>query len=162
MHFLAVFFFQSQDGKTSVVITGTGFTGVTTVKFGNNNANSFTVDSDTQITAISPAGSAGKVDVTVATPYDISATSTSDQFTYQLAPTLDHYYYNNNNILEVYGRNFSALGGNVTAMIDNHSVEVSFISSTQLDISITPYPSSKTIVVTNGDCQFVSGEIGGV
>jgi len=68
-------------GSTSVTITGTGFTGATGVSFGSTAASSFTVDSDTQITAISPAGS-GTVDVTVTTPNGISATGAADQFTY--------------------------------------------------------------------------------
>jgi hypothetical protein len=41
-------------GGTSVIITGRHFTGATAVMFGANPATSFTVDSDTQITAISP------------------------------------------------------------------------------------------------------------
>jgi uncharacterized membrane protein len=40
-----------------------------------------TVDSDTQITAISPAGT-GTVDITVTTPAGTSAVSQDDQFTY--------------------------------------------------------------------------------
>ena len=51
-------------GGTSVVITGTGFTGATAVKFGSTVASSYTVNSATQITATSPAGSAGTVDIT--------------------------------------------------------------------------------------------------
>jgi hypothetical protein len=39
------------------------------------------VDSDTQITATSPAGT-GTVDVTVTTPAGTSPTTTTDQFTY--------------------------------------------------------------------------------
>jgi uncharacterized repeat protein (TIGR03803 family) len=41
---------------TSVVITGNSFTGATEVAFGCGKKASFTVDSDTQITAIVPAG----------------------------------------------------------------------------------------------------------
>lgn len=48
------------NGET-VVITGTGFTGVTVVKFGNVNATSFVVNSDTQITAVVGAGASGDV-----------------------------------------------------------------------------------------------------
>ncbi len=45
-------------GGTSVTITGTGLTGATDVSFGATAAASFTVDSDTQITATSPAHAA--------------------------------------------------------------------------------------------------------
>ncbi|MCM0059334.1 MAG: gliding motility-associated C-terminal domain-containing protein [Algoriphagus sp.] len=48
------------NGET-VVITGTGFTGVTVVKFGNVNATSFVVNSDTQITAVVGAAQSGDV-----------------------------------------------------------------------------------------------------
>ncbi len=75
-------------GSTSVVITGTNFTGASAVKFGSTNASSFTVNSATQITASSPAGSAGAVDITVITAGGTSATSASDQFTYVGAPTV--------------------------------------------------------------------------
>jgi len=51
-------------GGTSVIITGACFTGATGVLFGTTAATSFTVDSDTQITAVSPAGT-GVQDVTV-------------------------------------------------------------------------------------------------
>ncbi len=47
----------------SVTITGTGFTGATTVKFGTSLA-VFTVDSDTQITATVPIAGSGAVSVT--------------------------------------------------------------------------------------------------
>jgi hypothetical protein len=40
-------------GGTTVTITGRNFTGATAVRFGATNA-TFTVDSDTQITAVSP------------------------------------------------------------------------------------------------------------
>jgi hypothetical protein len=72
----------STAGGTSVVITGTAFTGASSVKFGTNNATTYTVNSDTQITATSPAGSAGTVDVTVTTSHGTSAIVYEDQFTY--------------------------------------------------------------------------------
>jgi|GEM_PF-2004805 len=74
-------------GGTSVVITGTNFTGATAVKFGANNATGYTVNSATQITATAPAGTS-TVDVTVTTPGGTSATSAADQFTYVPAPTV--------------------------------------------------------------------------
>jgi hypothetical protein len=71
-------------GGTSVVITGTNFTGATAVKFGATNAASFVVNSAIQITATSPAGS-GTVDITVTTPSGTSSTGAGDQFTYTVA-----------------------------------------------------------------------------
>jgi len=74
-------------GGTTVTITGTNLTGATTVKFGATNATSFTVNSATQITAISPAGT-GTVDVTVTTAGGTSGTVALDQYTYVAAPTV--------------------------------------------------------------------------
>jgi hypothetical protein len=68
-------------GGTPVTITGTHFTGATSVSFGKADAASFTVDKDDQITATSPAG-CGIIDVTVTTPNGTSPTSSADRFTY--------------------------------------------------------------------------------
>jgi hypothetical protein len=54
-------------GGTSVTITGTFFTGATSVTFGGAAATNVTVNSDTQITAKTPAHAAGFVDVAVTT-----------------------------------------------------------------------------------------------
>jgi hypothetical protein len=66
---------------TTVTITGTGFTGASAVHFGATSAESFTVNSDTSITAVSPREK-GTVDVTVTTPAGTSPTSAADQFTF--------------------------------------------------------------------------------
>jgi hypothetical protein len=79
----------STDGGTTVTISGSGFAGASSVMFGTNSATVFTVVSDTQITADSPARSAGTVDVTVTTLGGTSATSSADQFTYQMEVTLN-------------------------------------------------------------------------
>lgn len=57
------------SGGSSVIITGSGFTGASSVKFGTTNAASFVVNSDTQITAVTPAltASATPVNVSVGT-----------------------------------------------------------------------------------------------
>ena len=68
-------------GGESVVVTGSGFTGATAVDFGTGAATSFTVDSDTQITAVAPASAAGQVDVTVTSPLGTSAVTAADAFT---------------------------------------------------------------------------------
>jgi hypothetical protein len=70
-------------GGTTVTITGTEFLGATAVKFGTTPASSFTINSDTQITATAPAGTLGAVvDVTVTTPAGTSATGPADKYTY--------------------------------------------------------------------------------
>jgi len=64
-------------GNTPVTITGTGFTGATTVTFGGTAATSFSVGSDTSITAITPAHAAGAVNVVITTPGGGTATGTN-------------------------------------------------------------------------------------
>ncbi|MFD6334919.1 IPT/TIG domain-containing protein [Streptomyces niveus] len=70
-------------GGTSVTLTGTGFTGATSVTFAGLPATSFTVNSATQITAVTPAGGAGAAVVTVTTP---GGTSAPDAFFFYAAP----------------------------------------------------------------------------
>ncbi len=70
------------EGGTTVVISGTGFSGATAASFGAAPAAGYSVDSDTQITATSPAGT-GTVDVTVTTAGGTSTLSTADRFDYQ-------------------------------------------------------------------------------
>ena len=69
-------------GGTTVTITGARFTGALLVYFGTAPAPSFTVDSDSQITATSPAHGSGPVDVRVTILYGTSAVSSSDHFTF--------------------------------------------------------------------------------
>ncbi|MCL5770489.1 MAG: IPT/TIG domain-containing protein, partial [Planctomycetes bacterium] len=76
----------SPAGGTSVTVTGTNLIGATAMDFGSSSA-TFTVNSSTQITATSPAGS-GTVDITVTTPGGTSATSSADRFTYTTSGTL--------------------------------------------------------------------------
>ena len=76
-----------ETGSTSVVISGSNFTGATTVTFGSTNATRFTVDSATQITALSPSGT-GSVDIKVGTPGGLSATAIFGSFSYVALPTI--------------------------------------------------------------------------
>ncbi|MBF6356046.1 IPT/TIG domain-containing protein [Nocardia higoensis] len=73
-----------ETGGTVVTLTGTGFTGASAVSFGATPATSFTVVSDTQITAVAPAGT-GIAQVTVTT---VGGTSSGVPFTYVAAPVL--------------------------------------------------------------------------
>jgi hypothetical protein len=65
----------------STTISGSGFAGANIVKFGTVPATSFTVVSDSQITAVIPQGT-GRVDVTVTSPGGTSAINPADQFVY--------------------------------------------------------------------------------
>ncbi len=78
-------------GGTTVVITGTGFLGLSgagAVTFGGINATSYTVDSATKITATTPAHAAGSVRVKVTSAYGVSANTAADDFTYVGAPAI--------------------------------------------------------------------------
>ncbi|MFE3548019.1 beta strand repeat-containing protein [Streptomyces kronopolitis] len=74
----------SSAGGTAVTLTGSGLTNASAVRFGSTPATSFTVVSDTVITAVAPPGS-GTVQVTVTTP---GGTSNGLSYTYVVAPTL--------------------------------------------------------------------------
>ena len=70
----------SAAGGTSVTITGTGFTGATSVTFGSGAATSVTVVNDTTLTCATPAGQVGPVSVLVTTPGGTNVSNTL--FTY--------------------------------------------------------------------------------
>lgn len=73
----------SLRGKTTVTITGTDFTGASTVSFGATPASGFAVDSESQITAVSPAGKVGATDIAVTTVAGTTAAVPADKFTYK-------------------------------------------------------------------------------
>jgi hypothetical protein len=73
-------------GHTTVVITGTEFIGVTAVAFGEATA-SFTVNSTTMITAVSPPGASGTTDVAVTAAGGTTAKVSADHFKYR--PTVE-------------------------------------------------------------------------
>ncbi len=69
-------------GGTTVTINGSGFTGATVVVFGTVGATSFTVVSDTKITAVSPAEAAGEHNIQVTTSGGTSVKVAADEFTF--------------------------------------------------------------------------------
>ncbi len=70
---------------TSVVITGLNFTNASAVAFNGSAAQSFTVDSDTQITAVVAAGTTSGT-LSVTTP--VGTATSSSSFTFFLPPTI--------------------------------------------------------------------------
>ena len=70
-------------GGTTVTITGTGFTGATQVKFGAAEGTIVSVNSNTSMTVVSPAGTKGTVNVTVTSLGGESTITSKDRFKYK-------------------------------------------------------------------------------
>jgi hypothetical protein len=87
--------FGPAAGGTTVTISGAGFTGATSVLFGSTPAASYTVDSDSVITAVAPAGTDGNVDIWVQAPFSESPATALDQYTYVGAPPTVTSLFNN-------------------------------------------------------------------
>jgi hypothetical protein len=68
-------------GGTDVTVTGNNLENATAVDFGPGNPGVITADSDTSITATSPAGT-GTVDITVTTPSGTSMPVPADQYSF--------------------------------------------------------------------------------
>jgi hypothetical protein len=69
-------------GVEIVIVTGYGFTGATAVTVGGTAATDWQVDSNTQVTLITPAKAAGVHNVIVTTPAGASATGAQTAYTY--------------------------------------------------------------------------------
>ena len=76
----------SAGAGVTVVITGTNFTGAGTVTFGNTAAQSFTVNSATQITAVVGSGATGAISISTASGTGTSSSS----FTFLLPPAISN------------------------------------------------------------------------
>ena len=76
-----------EAGGIEVTIEGSGFTGVTAVRFGTVEATSFKLESDATIVAVSPAGT-GTANITVQSGGGTSNTVGADLFTYDPIPTV--------------------------------------------------------------------------
>ncbi|MBF6340968.1 IPT/TIG domain-containing protein [Nocardia abscessus] len=107
------------SGGNSVVITGTGFTGPTTVRFGGT-ATTFTLDSATQITAIAPPGT-GAVDITVA---NAGGTSNGFPYTYVVAVPV---------IASIFPNSGPATGGTLVVLVGT-----GFSGATAVNFGATP------------------------
>ena len=70
------------QGGSTVTITGTSFLGTTAVVFGDTAAASFSILSNTQISAVSPAHAVGFVDIRITNAYGTSAIVGADQYNF--------------------------------------------------------------------------------
>lgn len=128
-------------GGTSVVITGTGFTGVTAVTFGGTAATSFTVNSNTQITAVAPARTAGTVDIVVTSPQGSSANTTADNYTYGSAPVITSISPSSGptaggTLITITGSGFT---GATAVQFDGTNVTPTVVSDTQITVTSPPH-----------------------
>ena len=137
----------STSGGTSVTITGTSFIGVEAVDFGATAATNVTVVNDTQITCTSPAGTAGPVNVIVTTALGASATSSSDEFNYDVVP---------GGFLVTNTSNNPATSGSLPwavaqANADTSNAEITFDSS--IFTSATTITPASTLTLSNTGCS---------
>ena len=136
-------------GGTAVTITGTNFSAGATVTFGSAAASNVVVVSGTQITATTPAGSAGAVTVTVTEPGALSG-SLTNAFTYIGVPTVSSVSPNNGpaaggTAVTIAGTNFAA-GATVTFGAAAAS-NIVVVSGTQITAT-TPANAAGAVTVT--------------
>src|SRR5208282_1646272 len=135
-------------GGTAVTITGTNFATGATVTFGGTAATNIVVVSGTQITATTPAGSAGAVTVTVTV--NGQSGSLANGFTYVVPPTVSSVSLNSGSTLggtavTITGTNFAA-GATVT-FGGTAATNVVVVSSTSITAT-TPAGSAGAVTVT--------------
>jgi alpha-tubulin suppressor-like RCC1 family protein len=140
------------SAETPVTITGTGFAGATAVDFGSRPAASFSVESNTEITAVAPPGT-GTVDVSVTTAQGTSLPSVSDRFSYAGSPSIARVQRDTGSAaggvhIEIEGDNL----GNVTA-VDFGGHPAAHFSTTVNSIEVEGVPPGEPgivdITVTN-------------
>ncbi len=136
---------------TVVTITGTGFTGVSgaaSVRFGATNAASYTVNSDTQITATVAAGSTGQVRIIAPGGTVFSATN----FTYTTpppAPTMTNVSTDigtTGTVVVITGTNFARGVTNVT--FGGVAGTIISTSGTQIQVAVGAGNSGNIVVTT--------------
>jgi hypothetical protein len=131
------------SGGSTVYISGSGFAGASTVNFGTAGA-VFKVNDDHLISATSPAGSVGQVDITVVAAAGTSPITVNDHFTYTSsspppAPS----------VTAVSPSSGSAAGGSTTVYVTG----VNFSGATAVDFG----PNSATFSVADDNLIFVTG-----
>jgi hypothetical protein len=142
-------------GGTNVVITGFGFTGATNVTF-DGVAATFTVTSNSQITATTPAHAAGLVDVVVSTGTDVFTLPAAFRYM-DPPPTISNITptagpSTGNTAVTINGSGF--LPGVEVFIGGAEAVNVNIVSSTQLTAVTAPnIPGLSDVVVKNSDGQ---------
>ncbi len=138
-------------GGTSVNISGSGFTAATAVLFGNVPAASYTVNSDSSITAVAPPQYAGTVDVKVVTYSGDSASTSDAQFSYTSAssPTVTNLDVSSGSTAG--GTTVTLTGSNFTGAfaVSFGSVPAAFTFNSDTSITaVAPSQSTSPVYVT--------------
>ena len=137
----------STAGGTSVTINGTYFANTSAVLFGTTTA-VFTVNSDQQITATSPAGS-GTVDITVATPSGMSAPGVNDRFTYSSGGGFGGTTTatDNGTPVEVNGKSYTAGTLKTTTGSDGNTTSTVTVDSGKLNLVLSSQESGAVVTI---------------
>jgi hypothetical protein len=139
--------FSPQAGTTGtqVVIEGASFTGATAVTFGGTAAQSFSVDSDTEIVAHVAAGTfTGRVVVTTS---EGTATSSHD-FTIYAPPTITRLSPTGGGVHATVTVTGTNLSGATSVRLNGTSVAFNVVSATTLTFTVPAAAATGTVSVT--------------
>ena len=147
-------------GGTAVTITGSNFAAGVTVAFGGVAATNVAVLSATEITATSPAGTAGATAVTVTNPGGQSG-SLPSAFTYIASPTVSSVAPNNGptaggTAVTIAGTNF--LAGATVIFGGTVATNVVVVSGAQITAT-TPTAGAGAVTVTVANSNGLSGSL---
>lgn len=124
---------------TEITITGYNFSGVTQVRFGDTDAESFTLRSPTEIMAKVAKGSSGELSVTT-----LSGTRSKPGFTYGIAPRITSFSPQNGpsgTEVSITGLNFDPVPGNNIVFFGDVPAKV--INATALELVVEAPKGSK-------------------
>lgn len=137
---------------SEITISGTDFTGVTSVWFGNTKASSYNVISSTKIVAIVGNGSSGNVSVTTAGGTAFAS------FTFYNKPTITKIspdVASNGNIVTITGSNF--IGATIVRFGGVNAASFTTISSTMITAKVGNGASGDVEVITSGGTATIAG-----
>ncbi len=140
---------------TIITISGSNFTGATSVSFGGTAATSFSVDSDVSISATVSSGSSGVVSVT-----SPGGTATSSGFVFNPAPTITSFTPTANSsgaIVTITGTNFT--GATSVTFGGTPAASFSVVSDTMITAVVALGSSGDLSVTTPGGITNSSGFI---